>query len=152
MLNLNLPDLDGKKTQKTIEAAFEKFKIYQFTTFDEMEASLTASYDLREGSSGGTVTDQTAKIATYNVDTPAQRRMYMDKIRKCVSRLPRQERMLIEVKYMSEDERVTDLEVYNTHLLVSVKKYESLRRDAFYKLAFMFNDIRLISIDDLIRE
>lgn len=149
MLNLELPDLDGKKTREVVEAAFEKYRFYKHIAFDEREAALTPSYELKEGTGGGTVSDQTASIAVYNVDTPAMRSEYCARIERFVSRLPGREKRLITAKYMSDAEYVTDQDVYNIELLCSETTFRRLRSGAMYKLAFMLYDFRMVRIEDI---
>lgn len=149
MLGVELPDLDGKKTRNVVESAFEKYRFYKYVTFNEREASLTPNYELKEGVGSGTVSDQTASIAVYNVDTPEMRKEYCSRIERFVDRLPGRERTLIKERYMVNDERVTDQHIYNVVLLCSDFTFRSLRSSAMYKLAFMLHDFRMIRIEDI---
>lgn len=131
-----LPELDRKKTQAAVEAALEKYRLYKTITFDEREASVTAGYSDMPRSYTGTTTDQTAQIATHNVDVPNMRRAYCERLEKVVKRLHPKERVIIEARYMRE-EYVRDYAVYN-HICnppMSDKTYDKYRRNAFYKIA-----------------
>ncbi len=133
-----LPELDRKATQKAVEAALERYRLYKYLTFEEREATITANYELREGGRSNKISDQTAQIATYNVDERAKRKAYCERIERAVSRLPRMERFLIEKRYMAEDAQyITDQHVYCFEFQppISQPKYAEIRWRAFYKLA-----------------
>jgi len=138
-----LPELDRKATQKSVEAALEKYRIYKYLTFEEREATITASYELREGGRTNVTSDQTASIATHNVDAVAARKAFINRIERAVNRLPRMERFLIEERYLSENaEYITDYNVYTQVFQppISEGTYIKRRWKAFYKLA-LFLDI-----------
>lgn len=42
-----LPELDRKKTQQEVESALAKYRLYKYLTFEDKEASITASYSER---------------------------------------------------------------------------------------------------------
>jgi ArpU family phage transcriptional regulator len=135
-LSFELPELDRKKTQEAVEAAFEKYRIYKYLTFEEREASTTAGYS--DMPRGGGISDQTASIAIHNTDVPAARRKYMDRIERAVNRLPRMEKFLLQERYMVEDsEYITDYTVYMDKFQppISDRTYSKVRWKAFYKLA-----------------
>ncbi|WP_336772319.1 ArpU family phage packaging/lysis transcriptional regulator [Paenibacillus sp. MMO-58] len=137
-LSFDLPDLDGKKTKAKIEDIFDKYRIFKMLDFEEREATTTQSYsDMPTGK--GTVSDQTANIAIYNVDEPESRRAFMERVERAVKRLHPQERLLIEERYMKED-YVFDFVVFNQKFnpAISREKYKKLREAAFYKLALAF--------------
>ncbi|WP_246029134.1 ArpU family phage packaging/lysis transcriptional regulator [Paenibacillus humicus] len=146
----NLNDLDGKKTQAAIEAVFEKYLFYKSITFEEREASTTASYSDIPRSYTGTTSDQTGSIAMYNVDEPERRRIFMDKVRAGVRKLPVTERTLIDFRYM-QDEYKRDLDVFQTDMPMGKNRYMEIRLRAFYRLAFIFHDFRLLQVKDLTR-
>lgn len=75
-----LPELDRRRTQVAIESMLEKYRIFKTVTFEAKEASTTYSYTERFHGPTNTVTDQTAAIASYNVDIPAARRAYCSAI------------------------------------------------------------------------
>ncbi|MGG4219605.1 ArpU family phage packaging/lysis transcriptional regulator [Paenibacillus jamilae] len=93
-----LPGIDQERTQSEVEAAFEKYRLYKFLTFEEREAKTTAIWSDSPRSFTGTTTDQTASIAIHNVDTPAARREYCERIERIVRRLPRMEKFLYRRK------------------------------------------------------
>lgn len=149
MLNLNVPDLDGKKVQKAIERVFKDYRLYKVITFDEREATLTASYELREGTSGGMHSDQTGSIAVHNAEIQA-RSDYCQRIERFVTRLPGREKHLVQARYMKDD-YVTDTLVYG-EMGVGDRLYRNIRAAAFYKLAMMCIDYNILSIDDIMQE
>lgn len=133
-----LPELDRKKTQKAVEAALSKYRLYKYLTFEEREASITASYEGREGGRSNQTSDQTGSIAAYNIDSQAERRAYCERVERVVNRLPRMEKFLIQERYMSEDsEYLTDFNVYCHKFQppISEGTYSKIRWKAFYKLA-----------------
>jgi ArpU family phage transcriptional regulator len=137
-----LPELDRKKTQKAVEAALAKYRLYKYLTFDEREATITANYELREGGASNKTSDQTAVIAIHNVDAQQARKAYCERIERAVKRLPRMERFLIEERYMCEEaEYITDYNVYCHKFQppISPVTYANIRWKAFYKLALNLN-------------
>ncbi|WP_055108911.1 ArpU family phage packaging/lysis transcriptional regulator [Paenibacillus ihumii] len=145
-----LDDLDGAKTQKSIEAVFEKYRFYKSITFEEREATTTASYEDRPSGPTNVISDQTANVAIFNVDEPERRRVFMHKIERAVSKLPGQERLLISKRYM-EDDYKRDYQIYDTEMPMSKTKYTNLRLRAFYRLAFTLSDFRIINIQSLVK-
>jgi len=148
-----LPELDRKATQKAVEAALERYRLYKYLTFDEREATITASYEAREGGRTNVTSDQTASIAIHNVDEQERRRQYCERIERAVNRLPRMERFLIQERYMSEDAQyITDLNVYSFKFQPPINKdtYAKIRWRAFYKLAFRMVESRLLDLNNLV--
>lgn len=135
-LSFELPELDRKKTQAAVEAALEKYRIYKYLTFEEKEASTTSSFNERFHGPTNVTIDQTAQIATHNVDVPAARKAYCDRIERAVKRLHPKERLLIEERYMKDD-YVFDYVVYNQvfNPPISEGTYVKIRWKAFYRLA-----------------
>lgn len=135
-MSFELPELDRKKTQAAVEAAFKKYRIYKTTTFEDREASTTASWSDSPGGFTGTTSDQTGDIAAYNIDKKRERQLYCERIERVVKRLHPSERLLIDERYMKED-YVFDYVVYNHKFNppISQKKYEKFRRNAFYQIA-----------------
>jgi ArpU family phage transcriptional regulator len=148
-----LPELDRKATQKSVEGILERYRLYKYLTFEEREASITASYEAREGGRPNTISDQTANIAVYNVDEQDKRRQYCERIERAVNRLPRMERFLIQERYMSEDaEYITDLNIYNFKFQPPINKdtYAKIRWRAFYKLAFRLVESKVLDLNKLV--
>lgn len=137
-MSFELPELDRKLTQAAVEAALEKYRMFKLISFEEREASVTASWsDSPKGFTGST-TDQTGTIASHNVDVPAARRSYCEKVERSVKRLHPKERLLIEERYMKED-YVFDYVIYSQILEISEATYYKYRWKAFYKLALLMN-------------
>jgi ArpU family phage transcriptional regulator len=137
-----LPELDRKATQKAVEAALERYRLYKYLTFEEREASITSSPEPRYHGPTNKTGDQTADVAIYNVDEQERRRQYCERIERAVKRLPRMERFLIEERYMCSDaEYLTDYNVYMQKFQppISENTYAKIRWRAFYKIALSLN-------------
>ncbi|GED34211.1 ArpU family phage packaging/lysis transcriptional regulator [Brevibacillus centrosporus] len=145
-----LPELDRKKTQKAVEAALSKYRLYKYLTFEEREATITASYELREGGRTNLTSDQTAAIATHNIDGQIERRVFCERLERVVARLPRMERHLITERYLGSDsEYITDYAVYNNHFSPPISEftYYKIKWKAFYKIALAL-DIQVVKTTD----
>ena len=148
---LNLPKLDRRKTQAAVEAAMEKYRIYKTITFEEREARVTSSYNETPSGYTGTTSDSTARTAIYNVDMPAARVAYCERIERIVERLNDRERLLLRERYMKQDD-VFDYKVYN-HVFdppISKDTYVKVRTGAFYKMALTLSAMGLIELDELL--
>jgi len=137
LLGFELPELDRKRTQAAVEDALEKYQIFKTIAFEEREAGITAGYNERFHGPTNVTSDQTADIATHNIDVQAQRRSYCERIERAVSKLAPRERLLITERYMTEDDEVFDYMVYNDILRVSESKFYKMKWRAFYKLALI---------------
>lgn len=136
----DLPELDKDMTKEAVVDAFEKYRLFKYLTFEEREVGTTAGYTAREHGPTNVTSDQTASIAIHNVDEPARRRAFCDRIERAVKRLHPKERLLIESRYMREDhngEYVTDMKVYSFvfNPPISSMTYDRIRWKAFYKIA-----------------
>ncbi|WP_019123624.1 ArpU family phage packaging/lysis transcriptional regulator [Brevibacillus massiliensis] len=145
-----LPELDRKKTQKAVEAALSKYRLYKYLIFEEREAATTASYEAREGGRTNKISDQTAGIAVYNVDEQEKRKAYCERVERAVKRLPRMERFLIEERYMGADsEYITDYNIYNQRFNPPISEftYYKIKWKAFYKIALAL-DIQVVKSEN----
>ncbi|EQB35032.1 hypothetical protein M948_18175 [Virgibacillus sp. CM-4] len=141
-MEFELPELDRKATQREVEDALEKYRIFKYLAFEEREASITAAYDDIGGGKANTISDQTGSIATHNISEQEKRKRYCERIDRAVRRLPKMERFLIEERYLKEDaEYLTDINVYCFKFQppISAMTYSKLRWKAFYKLALNLN-------------
>lgn len=141
-MSFELPELDRKATQAKVEEYLEKYRLFKYLTFEEREASTTASSTPRYHGPTNQTGDQTGSIALYNVDEQERRKQYCEWIERAVHRLPKMERFLIETRYMAEDaEYLTDFNVYYHKFqpAISEKTYSKIRWKAFYKLALNLN-------------
>ncbi|MGG4452382.1 ArpU family phage packaging/lysis transcriptional regulator [Brevibacillus porteri] len=141
-----LPELDRKKTQKAVESALSKYRLYKYLSFEDREASITASYEGSEGGRSNRTSDQTGSIAAYNIDGQAERKAFCERVERVVKRLPRMERCLIEERYMGSDsEYITDYNIYNQRFNPPVSEftYYKIKWKAFYKFALAL-DIQVI--------
>ena len=141
-MSFELPELDRKATQKEVEAALEKYRIFKYVYFDEREANITSTLDDVGGGRSNVISDQTGNIAVHNVDEKEKRRRYCEHIERAVKRLSKMERFLIEERYMSmESEYISDYNVYCFKFQppISHVTYYKIRWKAFYKLALNLN-------------
>lgn len=141
-MSFELPELDRKATQQAVESALEKYRLFKYLTFEEREASITASSEVRYHGPTNQTSDQTGDIAIHNADIQRQRKHYCERIERAVSRLPKMERFLIEERYMSQDaDYLTDFNVYCHKFQppISHVTYGKIRWKAFYRLALNLN-------------
>jgi ArpU family phage transcriptional regulator len=141
-MSFELPELDRKATQAEVEKHLANYRLLKYLTFEEREASITASSDPRYHGPTNQTSDQTGSIAIHNVDEQEKRKNYCERIERAVKRLPKMEKFLIEERYMSEDaEYLTDFNVYYHKFQppISEKTYSKIRWKAFYKLALNLN-------------
>jgi ArpU family phage transcriptional regulator len=136
----SLPTAEKKRIRKAVEAALSKYRLYKYLTFDEREATITASYEAREGGRTNKTSDQTAGIAVFNVDEKEKRKAYCERVERAVKRLPRMERFLIEERYMGADsEYIMDYTIYCHRFDPPICEYTyyKIKNRAMYKLAAM---------------
>lgn len=135
-----LPLSVKREIKSKIETELERYRMWKFITFQEREASLTAAWSDSPKGFTGTVSDQTANIAAYNVDEPGHRQRFCERIEKAVSRLPRRERQIIGDRYMQR-EPVFDYVVYNQLLdpPLSEVTYYKIKNRAMAMLALALN-------------
>jgi len=141
-LDFELPELDRKQTQAKVEEKLSTYRLFKYLTFDEREASITASSTPRYHGATNVTSDQTGSIAIHNVDEQAKRKQFCEYVERAVKRLPKMERFLIEERYMCEEaEYLTDFNVYYHKFQppISEKTYSKIRWKAFYKLALNLN-------------
>lgn len=141
-MSFELPELDRKATQAKVEEHLEKYRLFKYLTFDEREASITASSEVRYHGPTNQTGDQTAAIAIYNADERERRKQFCERTEKAVKRLPPMERFLIESRYMADDsEYITDYNVYSFKFQppISHVTYGKIRWKAFYRLALNLN-------------
>jgi ArpU family phage transcriptional regulator len=141
-MGFELPELDRKATQLAVEAELEKYRLYKYLIFEEREASITASSEVRYHEPTNMTSDQTGNIAIYNSDIQRYRRAFCDRLERAVNRLPKMERFLIEERYMCQDgDYLTDFNVYCHKFQppISAMTYAKIRWKAFYRLALNLN-------------
>lgn len=141
-MSFELPELDRKKTQQEVESWLSRYRLFKYLIHDDREATITPGYEERLHGPTNTTSDQTAQIATFNVNDQQQKKAFCDRLERAVKRLPPMERFLIEERYMSEDaEYLTDHNVYCFKFKppISAGTYSNIRWKAFYKLALNLN-------------
>lgn len=137
-----LPELDRKATQVAVEVTLEKYRLFKYLLFEDREASITSSTEVRYLGPTNQTSDQTGDIAIYNVNQQKCRKDFCERIERAVCRLPKMERLLIEERYMSDDsEYLTDYNVYCFKFQppISATRYSKIRWRAFYRLALNLN-------------
>ena len=136
-----LPEIDRKATQLKVEQHLERYRLFKYLAFEEREASITASSEIRYHGPTNQTSDQTSNIATYNVDQQAHRKNFCSRVERAVSGLPKKEQELIRERYMTIDaEYITDTDVY-MNMEISHVTYSKIRWKAFYRLALNLNII-----------
>ncbi|MCM3567867.1 transcriptional regulator [Neobacillus mesonae] len=141
-MDFELPELDRKATKRMVEVHLEKFRLFKYLTFEEREASITASCTPRFHGPTNQTSDQTASIAMYNVDEQEKRKQFCLRTERAVKHLPPMERFLIESRYMADDsDYLTDYNVYCHKFQppISAMTYDKIRWKAFYRLALNLN-------------
>jgi ArpU family phage transcriptional regulator len=140
--SFTLPELDRRATQAKVEEHLETYRLYKYLVFEEREASIIASSEVRYHGPTNETGDQTGNIAIYNADQQRYRKAYCERVERAVRFLPKKERFLIEERYMSEEsEYLTDYQVYCFKFQppISHVTYGKIRWKAFYRLALNLN-------------
>lgn len=130
--------------KKKLESLFDKYRLAKYFSFEGRESRITSSYEPREYSPTNVTSDQTAKVASYNVDKQNERKLLVERVEEAVQRLPDRERELLAIRYMGKDSQyLTDQAVYDFKLEepISVVTYSKIRANAFIKLYGMLQDI-----------
>lgn len=132
-----LPPIDRKKTQKAVDDAFEKYRIYKQIGYEPKETKLTPSYIERESGPTNNTSDSTANIAIDNVDIPAKMKEYCETIERAVSKLRYKPKKLITERFMTDND-VFDYQVMNNSFdpPISEATYYKIKWEAVYSLAF----------------
>lgn len=141
-MSFELPELDRKATQAKVEEYLERYRLYKYLTFEEREASVTASSEVRYHGPTYQTGDQTGSIAIYNADQQAYRKQHCERLERAVNRLPPMEKFLMQERYMVEHaDYLTDYKVYSFTFQppISEKTFSKIRWRAFYKLALNLN-------------
>ncbi|MDN4525337.1 ArpU family phage packaging/lysis transcriptional regulator [Fictibacillus fluitans] len=141
-MSFELPELDRAATQAAVESALERYRLYKYVLFEEREASITASSEVRNHGPTNETSDQTGDIAIYNVNEQQERKRFIDRMERAVNRLPKMEQFLIKERYMCpEAEYLTDFNVYCHKFQppISHPTYAKIRWKAFYRLALNLN-------------
>lgn len=126
--------IDKEKTRQAVEDRLETVRLYRQFGDIRREVSTTASYELRQGSSGGTVSKQTENVAVYNVDTEARHKYYDELLTRCMNKLRARERVIIEKCYLDDDPQ-HDF-VIAMELEISDGTFKKDKSKALYNLAW----------------
>src|SRR5690606_27694098 len=120
----------------------ERYRLFKYLIFEEREASITVSSEIRNHGPTNVTSDQTGTIAIHNVDEQARRKVFCERTEMAVKRLPPMERFLIQERYMDDDaEYLTNVNMYCIKFQppISAKTYNKIRWKAFYRLALNLN-------------
>lgn len=148
------PKLDRDLTKGELEKVFFKYRINKFVAYQDREAKTTSSPEAREFGPTNVTSDQTAMTAISNVDTREARIKYCEKVERVVNKLPRMERTLLHERYMSEEsEYLKDSAVYAFKFDPPIGEtlYYKIRWKAFYKIAFGFDELKIMDIRKCIK-
>ncbi|AQU73779.1 ArpU family phage packaging/lysis transcriptional regulator [Priestia megaterium] len=141
-LSFNLPEIDRKKTQQAVEDVLEQYRLFKYLSFEKREVSITVNPEIRYHGPTYQMSDQTASIASHNVDAEKMRKDFCFRVERAVARLPKMERFLIEERYMTnEADYLTDYNIYCFKFQppISAMTYSKIRWKAFYRLALNLN-------------
>jgi ArpU family phage transcriptional regulator len=133
----SLTTAEKVKIRKKVETAFEKYRIY-CSSFEEVEANITTSYEQRYHGPTNKTSDQTASAAIYNVEEQRKRNTFCRRVEQAVTRLPEIEKFLITERYMSVDsDYISDMTVYcfKFNPPISHPTYGKIKDRAMYKIA-----------------
>lgn len=132
-LQFDLPEIDREATKKVVESTLEKYRLYSLQLSLDKLPSVTAKYTLVPPSPS-LPSSSTETAALANVDYERERAKFIELVLRAVNRLSNQERKLIILRYLGEDEEF-DYQVY-AQLNISERQYYRLKARVFYKLAF----------------
>ncbi|MER2061476.1 MAG: ArpU family phage packaging/lysis transcriptional regulator [Aerococcus urinaeequi] len=125
--------LDEESTKKAVEEKLEEVELYRRVGTIRREAKMTASYELREGSSGGMVSKTTENIAVFNVDRDAYLEKWDGLLKRAFKTLKKKQRDIIERSYMDFD-KPSELEIA-TELGMGTTAYARHKSAALINLA-----------------
>jgi ArpU family phage transcriptional regulator len=136
LIEARLTSKERRLIQQAVEEAFERYRLYNFLKLEKREARITVNYEARPNGPTNKISDQTGDIAVYNVDEPARRQAYIERIEQAVECLPFKEQLLVKARYMQKEETF-DYVVYNQVFdpPISEGTYAKIRRSAFYLLS-----------------
>lgn len=129
---VNLAKIDNKATQKAVEAILEKYRIMCYAHMDIVPA-VTPAYKLTPPTTTNAFHSTTEDAAINNVDYEMHKRKFIDNLMRAINKLTYQERRVIVVKYMGEEE-LFNYEA-SIQLGMSERSFYRIRNRAFYKIA-----------------
>lgn len=130
--------------RREIERIFDIYRKHKYYTLfmSDINVSITSTINEIGGSSGNSISDQTADTAIKIADKKKEAHDYVMKVEQAVEQLPDIERDLIQYRYMSKNHQyINDYTVYEVKLFISAPHYDKLRKRAFDKLYVMLNDL-----------
>jgi ArpU family phage transcriptional regulator len=134
-MSFKLPEINREETKKAVEAALEKYQVYKLMEPLDYDTKITQSFSSTPSTNTNEFHSKTESLVVKKLDQEKARREYLKRIRTAVSRLAKDERSIINKRYLDDDDHF-DYEVYS-ELGFSETKYYRVRARAFYKLAFI---------------
>lgn len=135
MQAVSIQAVDEEATKDAVEKYLLQAREYKVTEYIPAEASVTASYSDMPRSYTGQTSDQTANLATRNVDEPERRRRHIERAERAINRLGTKQQKLIRFRYM-EDDYVLDYDAA-AELGYSTRHYRRIKSIAIHRLAGM---------------
>ncbi|WP_028593234.1 ArpU family phage packaging/lysis transcriptional regulator [Paenibacillus assamensis] len=126
--------LHARRTSRKVEERLESARLYKKFGCIRREARVTAVYSDTPRSNTNVKSDQTAMLATYNVDREERLQHEYDQVIKAVSQLTDMHRRIIEMRYLGDD-GVTDIHVY-VDMHMSERSYYYAKSKAMKQLAY----------------
>lgn len=131
-------EIDMKRTRARVEEVLESCRLYmQIGYHPQHQASTTSRFQFTPPSRTNTITSSTESIAQKNVDEESRRRELVEGVWEAVERLTEQERKIITMRYLEEDDTF-DYIVWS-EMNLSERKYYRLKARAFFKLALVLD-------------
>jgi ArpU family phage transcriptional regulator len=130
-----LPPIDEEETREKVEKVLAEVLLYRDSDFERKEATITASYELRESQRTNETSDQTANIAIANVEEEERRERLISRVEWALRKLSKRQRELITERYLTTFD-ILDKDVYYGIMGISWGTYDKIRTEAFYLLAF----------------
>jgi len=131
-MELQLQTIDRTATRRKVEMILRQYRMYLLQVSLDKLPSITAKYTLVPSGSN-LPTSTTEKAAIANVDYEMERNRFIEMVIQGVNRLSDEERRLIILRYMGEEEWF-DYQVY-CELNLSERHYYRLKANALKKLA-----------------
>lgn len=128
-----LNNIDGKATQKAVEAVLRQYRTYMLTAPEDMMPAVTAKYTLEKPYYSNVKQSGVEKAAVKGADFMQEYIKFFSWFNRGLCKLTQIERQLISLAYL-DVEPMYNYEIY-TELRMSESKFYRIRSQALYKLA-----------------
>lgn len=128
-----LKNIDGKATQKAVEAVLRQYRTYLVSTPEELMPVLTAKYNIEIPNFSNIKQSSVENAAVKRADFVQEYIKFYNWFKRGISKLTLIERHLISMAYL-EIEPMYNYEIY-LELGISESKFYRLRGRALYKLS-----------------